>query len=157
MKEYFCKNGLFVLGFNPDDYPFDMPQAHVEVCYTTEGEKFYNLKPIQDAGNVYITDDIVEPIYGCTLVDYRPATSDKDTPVYMVYLSREMALLKRGAEPNERYWIIIKGDIAAEVPKELLLYHNLIPGVSLETDMVAEPPPIPEDIKQKLFDILCGK
>jgi hypothetical protein len=178
MKEYFYKNGLFVLRYNTKVYPKDMLQGELEVYYTSEGKKFYRFIDTRSDYYVYITDEIIEPLYGCTVVDYRPAESDNDTPVYMVYLSKEMASFKRGVGSAERYWILINGYVVAEVPKELLLYYNLIPGVSLkkdmvakppkesllcndsiprmslETYMVAKPPQIPEDVKKKLLTVL---
>jgi hypothetical protein len=151
MEKIFNKNGLMVLGFDPEFYPKDATKGALEVYYTSEGKKFYRFIPCtttQENYWVYITNAKIEPLYGCEVEYYRNNAYD-DIPVCMVCLLNE-ALFKRG----EQYWVFNEGHLIP-VYKEWLHYCNLIPG-TLERGCAVKPPHISDDIREKLFILIYG-
>jgi hypothetical protein len=152
MDKVFSENGLIILGFGRDN---DILQGKLEVCHYQEDVKFYRYIPTQENYWVHITNYIVEPIYGCKVVDFRNSKRDDGspiTPVYLVYLS-DLALLKYVRGSNEYYWFFKEGRFVRQARKEWLLYYNIIPGVE-ERGTVVEPPPTPEKINKIISNLL---
>jgi hypothetical protein len=152
MENVFNKNGLVVVGFSKRGNWEFIHQGTLKVCHVRKDEKFYRFTPnTQEKSWVYIADARVEPLYGCTVVDYRPAECDIDTPVYLVYLS-EVAVIKiYHSTSEESYWIFNNGHFT-EVCKEWLMYYGFIPGVVEKT--VVEPSQTPENIKERFITFL---
>jgi hypothetical protein len=152
MEPIFSKNGLVVVGFSKRGNWEFVHQGTLKACHIRKGEKFYRFIPsTQEKYWVYIADEIVEPIYGCTVVDYYKDDCDIDTPVYLVYLS-EVALIKKYTTTSEEsYWIFTNGWFTP-VCKEWLMYYGFIPGVVEKT--VVEPSQTPENIKERFITFL---
>jgi hypothetical protein len=148
MENVFSKHGLVVVGFNNFGRRKYWHQGTLKVCHAQKGKKFYRFTPtIHEKLWVYITDEIVEPLYGCKVVDYHKDECDIDTPVYLVYLS-DVAVMKTYANSEEVYWIFNNGWFT-DVCKEWLMYYDLLPGVNSKT--VIEPLQTPETIRKHLI------
>jgi hypothetical protein len=142
----FNENGLMVLGF---DRNIGATQGTLEICEAQDGKKFYVFTYSPQTKTWIDAFDVeTEILYGGTIVDF--CKGDEENPtVYLVCFS-DLALLKFKYGPSKGYWIVKEGRFVKSVPKELLLYNNLIPGV--EKEVVA--PRTPENIKTILLGLV---